>query len=428
MIRLSATTVSTQYLLQGLDLTFGEGSADHHLTLYRHPSGALVFGAGTVQWSWALDGAHLDGTHFGGVSSSDARAEQAMVNLFADMGAQPASLRAGLRLATATTDSTLPTSVITSPSDGDVLMPGDAVTISGTASDADGAVGAVEVSADGGLSWHPAQGREAWTYSWTPSGNGVVPLLSRAVDDSGNLDASPGIIVSIGPPPPLPAPGGPVLVLVNGSYSANPFGKYLHELLRSEGIMLFSDADLATLAREADPAAFLDSFPVVLLAETPLLGTQEDLLRHYVARGGALVAMRPDPRLADVFGLIHLGRRNEADEQFFAIDTTTGPRSRDHAAITPDHRHSDAYMTDERRRARLAVGERDNTVFDARRDPTYFRQRAIGGVRIRPCQEYRADAPRQSPWADSEGDAARVQPGNTIVPDEYQADGHVHTA
>src|SRR5204863_7479091 len=27
----------------------------HNLTLYRAPSGALVFGAGTVQWSWGLD-------------------------------------------------------------------------------------------------------------------------------------------------------------------------------------------------------------------------------------------------------------------------------------------------------------------------------------------------------------------------------------
>ena len=29
-------------------------TATHHLTLYRAPSGALVFGAGTVQWSWGL--------------------------------------------------------------------------------------------------------------------------------------------------------------------------------------------------------------------------------------------------------------------------------------------------------------------------------------------------------------------------------------
>ena len=34
------------------------GTASHSLTLYRAPSGALVFGAGTVQWAWGLDPAH----------------------------------------------------------------------------------------------------------------------------------------------------------------------------------------------------------------------------------------------------------------------------------------------------------------------------------------------------------------------------------
>ena len=34
------------------------GTATHSLTLYRAPSGALVFGAGTVQWAWGLDDVH----------------------------------------------------------------------------------------------------------------------------------------------------------------------------------------------------------------------------------------------------------------------------------------------------------------------------------------------------------------------------------
>ena len=33
----------------------------HKLSLYRHNSGALVFGAGTVQWAWGLDGSHPGG-------------------------------------------------------------------------------------------------------------------------------------------------------------------------------------------------------------------------------------------------------------------------------------------------------------------------------------------------------------------------------
>ena len=50
--------------------------------------------------------------------------------------------------------------------------------------------GAVEVSVDNGASWHPATGREAWSYSWTPDRLGAVTLLSRATDDSGNLGAA----------------------------------------------------------------------------------------------------------------------------------------------------------------------------------------------------------------------------------------------
>ena len=62
--------------------------------------------------------------------------QQATVNLFADMGAQPATLISGLTPATASADTTAPTSAITSPSQGATLSDGSAVTISGTATDA----------------------------------------------------------------------------------------------------------------------------------------------------------------------------------------------------------------------------------------------------------------------------------------------------
>ncbi len=46
---------SNDYGSEPGDLTDEHPSATHHLTLYRAPSGALVFGAGTVQWSWGLE-------------------------------------------------------------------------------------------------------------------------------------------------------------------------------------------------------------------------------------------------------------------------------------------------------------------------------------------------------------------------------------
>jgi hypothetical protein len=51
-------------------------------------------------------------------------------------------------------------------------------------------VGGVEVSVDGGGTWHPAQGREIWSYAWTPSAPGTVTIKSRAVDDSGNIESA----------------------------------------------------------------------------------------------------------------------------------------------------------------------------------------------------------------------------------------------
>jgi hypothetical protein len=83
--------------------SFGSATATHHLTLYRAPSRALVFGAGTVQWSWGLDATHdLSGT------PTDLNMQQATVNLLADMGVQPATLQGGLVPAVASTDTAPP--------------------------------------------------------------------------------------------------------------------------------------------------------------------------------------------------------------------------------------------------------------------------------------------------------------------------------
>jgi hypothetical protein len=80
---------------------------------------------------------------------------------------------------------------------GATLQSGTPVTITGTAADTGGGVvGGVEVSVDNGATWHPANGRANWTYSWTPSGNFSTTIRSRAVDDSGNLEA-PGASIPI---------------------------------------------------------------------------------------------------------------------------------------------------------------------------------------------------------------------------------------
>ncbi|MBI4492659.1 MAG: DUF4082 domain-containing protein [Chloroflexi bacterium] len=196
VVQLSSTTVSVPELLQDYGNTYSPGTAIHHLTLYRAASGALVFGAGTVQWSWGLDVNHDIGPDTGS-TTPDPRMQQATVNLLADMGVQPGTLQPGLVAATASADATAPTSTITSPASGATVQVGSAVTISGTAADAGGGVvGGVEVSVNGGATWHPATGRESWSYTWTPSFGGSVTLQSRAVDDSANLER-PGAGVTV---------------------------------------------------------------------------------------------------------------------------------------------------------------------------------------------------------------------------------------
>ncbi|MBL0308582.1 MAG: DUF4082 domain-containing protein [Bacteroidetes bacterium] len=159
------------------------GGRTHKLSVYRHSSGALVFGAGTIQWSWGLDSIHARGNE-----PADIRMQQATVNILGDMGVQPETLQSDLVSASASTDFTAPTSIITTPLNGALLPQGTAVNISGTASDIGGAVAGVEVSVDGGATWQMAEGTTNWNYFWVPTVQGTVTIKSRAFDDSGNIE------------------------------------------------------------------------------------------------------------------------------------------------------------------------------------------------------------------------------------------------
>ena len=197
----STTSSAAQTFVDYGSTTADNQTATHHMSLYRAASGALVFGAGTVQWSWGLDAANPSG------GAVDRNMQQATVNLLAEMGAQPATLLGTLSPAAASTNRTPPTSTVTSPVAGASVADGTRVTVSGTASAAGGSVVAgVEVSADGGATWHPAAipnaaASTSWTYSWVAHGNPSTAVRSRAVDDSGNLEApSSGSLVNVSCP------------------------------------------------------------------------------------------------------------------------------------------------------------------------------------------------------------------------------------
>jgi hypothetical protein len=222
LVDLSSTTLQVSTNLLDYGNTTGNGTATHNLVEFRDPtSGAIIFGAGTVFWSWGLASDHDQNT--GAPTPTDPNVQQAMVNLFADMGVQPATLQASLVIASQSTDHTAPTSKITQVSATSVVE-GQTVTVSGTATDVGGVIGAVEVSADSGKTWHPATSTVGtasvnWSYSFVAGATGTVNIESRAVDDSLNLEIpGAGVPLKITPASNLTifsASDTPAIVTVN---------------------------------------------------------------------------------------------------------------------------------------------------------------------------------------------------------------------
>lgn len=195
-IDMSSTTVqiTNGLLLEDYGNTYGNGTATHSLTEYRDPkSGALVFSSGTVQWSWGLGTVHADLT-----TTLDPVMEQATVNLFADMGVQPATLQSGLVAAAKTAVASGPAVTVNTPSANISTPAMSPVTVSGTAKAAAGGVVArVEISTDGGTTWYPATGLGNWTYSWTPLQTGATTIEVRSEDDSDNIGQTVNIPVTV---------------------------------------------------------------------------------------------------------------------------------------------------------------------------------------------------------------------------------------
>ena len=121
---------------------------------------------------------------------------------------QPATLESKSGSGTQPQYTAAPTATITSPSAGAAINNGDTVKITGTATDSGGGVVAgVEVSTDGGSTWHPATTMSpadtsvTWSYTWSAAGNGPVTIEARASDDNANTGAvSPGVTVNVSCP------------------------------------------------------------------------------------------------------------------------------------------------------------------------------------------------------------------------------------
>jgi hypothetical protein len=224
---MSSTTVSNAEIFSDYGSSTKIGAATHSLTMYKAPSGARVFNAGTIQWAWGLDDQNIWGFPV------DQNMQQATINILADLGAQPATLMSGMSSASASTDTTAPTATLRAPSSS--YADGTKVTLSGTATDfGGGQVAGVEVSTDGGTTYHPADGTTSWTYTWVAHGSPTSTIRVRAVDDSGNLGtATSGTTVTITCPcslwgdnisPPDGDAGDPTPVEVGMKFKSDTYG------------------------------------------------------------------------------------------------------------------------------------------------------------------------------------------------------------
>lgn len=122
-----------------------------------------------------------------------------------------------------------------------------------------------------------------WGYRVFRSAQGIDPSVSSPYADPSFTTSLDGSV--------------PILLVVN-TVSSNSIGMYIGEILRAEGLTCFHIASLPSLSVDV-----LDRYEIVILAETQLVASQVEAIEAYVARGGKLVGMKPDSRLATVFGV-----------------------------------------------------------------------------------------------------------------------------
>jgi len=106
----------------------------------------------------------------------------------------------------------------------------------------------------------------------------------------------------------------PVLLLATDS----DFGSYTAEILKTEG---FNEFTIDSLERDGITGSYLAQFDLVILAGSKINRPKTDLIRDYVIDGGKLIALNPDPELAELFGLVSMNKNLSGG--YVRIDTLT---------------------------------------------------------------------------------------------------------
>jgi hypothetical protein len=108
----------------------------------------------------------------------------------------------------------------------------------------------------------------------------------------------------------------PILLLA----TEKGFGTYTGELLKTEG---FRGFEVDSLHGANISSAYLSGFDLVILAEGETGPEKSQMLQEFVEKGGNLIAFRPDPELAGLFGLKH--KQGSIAEGYIRVDTSTEP-------------------------------------------------------------------------------------------------------
>jgi hypothetical protein len=207
--------------------------------------------------------------------------------------------------ASTATDTTAPTVVAQAPAPGSSGA-ASSTPVTATFSEAVGAASvAVELRGPGGalVAGNVSYSSGNQTATLTPSSPLATSTtysvaVSGAQDGSGNTMSPVSWSFSTAAPPPPPpeqGPGGPIAVVTS---SANPYSKYLAEILRTEGLNEFSTIDVGTLSPST-----LGAYDAVVLGNVTVSPAQVTALASWVDGGGNLVALRPSSELAGLLGI-----------------------------------------------------------------------------------------------------------------------------
>ena len=295
---------------------------------YTAPSGALVFHAGTVQWSWGLAPHYLDQPGIDTyedppVDSSDSRIQQATYNILADMGVEPQT-PAGI-LIDGNDPPTAAFTVTPNPTATGLEVHFDA---SGS-SDSDGQIVKYEWDLDGNGSFETDTGGTP-SASTTYSNAGEVTVRLRVTDGGGAADqATRTVVVSEGAPgnaspqasfaaSPSPAPVG-ASVTFDASGSSDSDGEVVKYEWDLDGNGSY-ETDTGSDPTATHSYATEGAHHVGLRVTDNDGATNSTAKALIVGEGGTYFT-----RTAETSGLIHLWRLDEESGAMFADSVGSSP-------------------------------------------------------------------------------------------------------